>query len=85
MVLFRDVRLIITLTVVLRFKLWVFSWMGLGGVENKEEFNISLTHLLQWLESFKNKGEIQRRNAQFLETFPLRKVALVFFPDRRIV
>ena len=45
----------------------------MGGVENKEEFKISSTDLLQWLESFKNKGEIQRRNAQLLETFLLTK------------
>ena len=48
--------------------------MGMGGVENKEEFNISLTDLLHWLKSFKNKGEIQKRNAQLLETFLLTKV-----------
>jgi hypothetical protein len=46
----------------------------MGGVENKVEFDISKTDLLRWLESFKNKGETQRRNAQFLETFLLTKV-----------
>jgi hypothetical protein len=48
--------------------------MGMGGVENRNEFDISKTDLLRWLQSFKNKGEIQRRNAQFLETFLLTKV-----------
>ena len=60
--------------------------MGMGGVENKEEFKISSTDLLQWLESFKNKGEIRRRNAQLLETFLLTKIMphkeRWFFPGR---
>ena len=58
----------------------------MGGVENKEEFKISYTDLLHWLESFKNKGELQRRNAQLLETFLLTKVMphekRWFFPGR---
>ena len=60
--------------------------MGMGGVENKEEFNMSLTDLLRWLEGFKNKGETQRRNAQFLETFLLKRIMphekRWFFPGR---
>ena len=58
----------------------------MGGVENKEEFKISSTDLLQWLESCKNKGEIRRRNAQLLETFLLTKIMphkeRWFFPGR---
>jgi hypothetical protein len=46
----------------------------MGGVENRNEFDMSKTDLLRWLQSFKNKGDIQRRNAQFLETFLLKNV-----------
>ena len=83
---YRDVQLTLNLVAVLSFKLWVFTWMGMDGVENKEEFNISLTDLLRWLQSFENKSEIQRQTAQLLEKFLLTKVMPNekhwFFPGR---
>ena len=37
------------------FKHWIFTWMKIVGVENKEEFRISYEKLMFWLTSFRTK------------------------------
>lgn len=37
------------------FKRWLFSWMTLGGVETEEEYQLSKTLMIEWLESFRDE------------------------------
>jgi hypothetical protein len=67
------------------FKLWLFSWMGLGGVENDAEFDESYTMLRSWLLSF--QGKVHGHNAIVLDDFLTTKImphkVRFFFPGRQ--
>jgi hypothetical protein len=56
------------------FKLWVFSWMGLGGVETEEEFDKSYMMLRRWLVSFEDDSPVHRQNAIVLDNFLTSKI-----------
>jgi hypothetical protein len=54
------------------FKLWVFTWMGLGGVENEVEFDYSCKMLRAWLYRFKDGPH--EHNAVVLDQFLTRSI-----------
>ena len=57
-----------------RFKLWLFTWMGIGGVETEHEYHISHRHLCIWLDSFANQASHLQHNAQVLGEFLLQRI-----------
>jgi hypothetical protein len=57
-----------------RFKLWLFSWMGIGGVETVDEYHTSHKHLCIWLHSFANQASHLQHNAQVLREFLLQRI-----------
>jgi len=70
------------------FKLWVYQWMQLGGVESEDEFLFSKRALEAWLNSFKRTGERHEAyNAEQLQTLLTKKLMphkeRWFFPLRR--
>ena len=72
------------------FKIWVFSWMSLGGVESEEEFSISYQCLRKWLHSLRENPESSnevKQNVPALDTFLTKtldrhKQRWFFFPFR---
>ena len=48
--------------------------MGIGGVENESEYEISLVQLERWLCSFANRSNYLQHNAQELKEFLLKSV-----------
>jgi hypothetical protein len=51
------------------FKLWILSWMQIGGVENDEEFYDSLTDLRCWLGGWCQQSGHLAANAIILDEF----------------
>jgi len=70
------------------FKLWLFSWMVLGGVEDEKEFQYSLGRLHSWLAHWRTKEQAHHNsNATRLEEFLTKSILphkeRWFFPGRR--
>jgi len=65
------------------FKLWIFSWMQLGGVENEAEFNSSFSMLRNWLYAIQqnsNSSHSMKQNAAELEHWLTHK--LIYHKER---
>ena len=59
------------------FKLWIFSWMQLGGVESEAEFNTSFVMLRSWLSDIRQKSDTSKsmkHNAAELEDWLIHKL-----------
>ena len=72
------------------FKTWVFSWMGLSGVESEDEFNLSKRMLDDWLWDTYESDDLPkavRENAVTLGSFLWKNLLYHkprwFFPDRK--
>jgi len=70
------------------FKLWVFTWVNLGGVETEEEFQTSKNLLYEWLHVLSQGDDPEvRQNSIVLESFLSQKIIhhkkKWFLPGRR--
>ena len=69
------------------FKLWIFTWMSLRGIENEAELTISQDLLFAWLEQFSSHADADLRAnsiqlADFLHHSIVRHQKRWFFPGR---
>jgi len=69
------------------FKLWVFTWMSIGGVETEGEFQQSLVDLRHWLGTWRQHEGHHKKNVAILEEFLTKKLLNCrerwFFPNRQ--
>jgi hypothetical protein len=70
------------------FKLWVFSWMCMDGVESEEEYLHSRKRLELWLSDFSHKKDkCLSYNANMIMVFLTKKLDPLktrwFFPGRQ--
>ncbi len=72
---------------VLTFKLWIYSWMSIDGVETEEEYQQSLSDLRRWLKTYAKEDECLRCNGRKLEEFLTTKILVHkerwFLPGRQ--
>ena len=62
------------------FKMWVLSWMRLGGVESEQEYQISRKLMLDWLETYqKNMVHTCQKNMNLHEALKHNSVLLMEF------
>lgn len=54
---------------IVTFKIWVFSWMKIGGVENDEEWKKSYELLLEWLDSFEHNSQLDQTKRGRLKAY----------------
>ena len=63
------------------FKAWVFDWMGPGGVEDEDEFQISCSALRSWLKEQMGSGcRNIKSNAKILDEYLVG--TLLYHKDR---